>query len=375
MARRDTDPGAAGGARSAAWSAHSAVDTAEGPAVDIVLEVLEGCGEAARREAERLGPVDIISSTELRLCTRDLTAVRALRCVVSAYESVIAPTRRPTGILETSVMQDLTARIRGIRRATPRTTPFTGIRIAAAGAGTPVMRRIAEELSERSGLPATEDGNLLVRIRRADPGIAREASWEVLLRTTPRPLSARAWRVVDYPGAVNATIAASILDLLDIGADDEVLDMTCGSGTFLVEQLAVTAPARAVGVDLSEVAIDAARAHQRAARHKGRVEWVVGDVLTTPLDPVFTRILSNPPWGELHGEHAENLALHGALLRRAAELAAPGARMGVLTHEIRRMHTVLEDPECGWSLMDEHRFFQKGHHPRLFRLRRRASRG
>lgn len=117
---------------------------------------------------------------------------------------------------------------------------------------------------------------------------------------------------MDYPGAVNATIAASILDLLDIGADDEVLDMTCGSGTFLVEQLAVTAPARAVGVDLSEVAIDAARAHQRAARHKGRVEWVVGDVLTTPLDPVFTRILSNPPWGEPHGEHAENLALHEA---------------------------------------------------------------
>lgn len=344
-------------------------------AVDVVLEVLEGCAPLARAEAQRLGPVVVVGPTELRLHTADQAGVRSLRRVVAAYESVLAPGRRPTAILETSVMQELATRIGTIRRALPRTTPFTGLRIAAAGADTPVMRRIGEELAESSGLPVAEDGDLLIRIRRADPTIVREPSWEVLLRMTPRPLSTRAWRVVDYPGAVNATIAASVLDLLDIGPEDSVLDLTCGSGTFLVEQLAVAAPARAVGIDLSATAIDAARAHQRAARHKGRIDWGVGDALTVPLEGGFTRILTNPPWGELHGEHAENLALHTALLRRAAALATPDARLGVLTHEIRRMHAVLAEPACDWELVEEHRFFQKGHHPRLFVLRRRDCRG
>lgn len=335
---------------------------------EIVLEVLDGCGPLAVREARRLGAVQTIDPTELRLRAADPTGVRDLRRVVSAYESVVVPGRRPTEILATPVMQELQARIEEIRRTTPRSTPFTGLRLAAAGAGTPVMRRIAEELSERTGLPVEDDGNLLVRVRRAASAPGRGAAWEVLLRTTPRPLSARSWRVVDYPGAVNATIAASVLDLLDIGPDDALLDMTCGSGTFLVEQLAVRAPARAVGVDLSVDAIDAARAHQRAARNKGRIDWIVGDVLTTPIEPGFTRIVANPPWGELHGEHAENSALLAALLRRAAELAAPGAVLGILTHEIHRMQEVAAEAASGWVLTDEHRFFQKGHHPRLFRF-------
>ena len=56
--------------------------------------------------------------------------------------------------------------------------------------------------------------------------------------------------------------------------------------------------------------------------------------------------------------------------RRAAELAAPGARLGVLTHEITRMQRVLEQRAAGWRRVGEHRFFQKGHHPRLFLLER-----
>jgi 23S rRNA G2445 N2-methylase RlmL len=229
------------------------------------------------------------------------------------------------------------------------------------------MRRLAEALAELAGLPVGDgDGDLVARVRRgASPG-----TWQVLLRTTPRPLATRAWREVDYPGAVNATIAATVLDLLDVRAEDSVLDMTCGSGTFLVEQLHRAAPARAVGTDLDPAAIEAARRHQRAARRRGRIEWEVADVLTAPLEGGFTRLVTNPPWGTLHGEHESNEELLAQLLERAAELAAPGARLGVLTHEITRMHRVLEQRPAGWRRALEHRFFQKGHHPRLFVLER-----
>lgn len=339
---------------------------------EVVLEVLDGCGDLAAEEARSLDPVQRVGPTELRVRTADLAAARTLRRSVAAYDVLTVPARRPREILETSVMRDLAERIETIRRLRPRAA-FTGVRLAAAGAETPIMQRLQSEIAESIGLPIDpEDGDLLIRVRHGPE--MRGPTWEVLTRLTPRPLSTRAWRTVDYPGAVNATIAACLLELMDVRAEDSVLDMTCGSGTFLIEQLHRAAPARAVGVDVSAPAIDAARAHQRAARRRGRIDWVCDDVLSADIDPGFTRILANPPWGELHGEHATNQELLRDLLTRADALAAPGARLGILTHEIRRMHAVLDMPESPWRLESgpdsEHRFFQKGHHPRLFRLER-----
>ena len=320
---------------------------------DLVLEVLEGCGDSALQEARELGAVRRVGPTELVLRCDDLDAVRSLRRVVAASTSLTVPARRPRELLEQ------------IRRQRPRQR-FRALRLEAAGAGSPDMRRLADALAEQAGLPVDGDGDLVVRVRKG----AAPVTWQVLLRTTPRPLSTRSWRTENYPGAVSAPIAATVLDLLRVGEEDSLLDMTCGSGTFLVEQLHAAVPARAVGVDLDPAALDAARAHQRAARRKGRIEWVEGDVRSVPLEPGFTRIVTNPPWGTLHGEHATNEELLAQLLDRAAELAAPEARLGMLTHEITRMHRVLETAPAGWRPVGEHRFFQKGHHPRLFLLER-----
>lgn len=332
---------------------------------DLVLEVLEGCAAGALEEARARGSARIVGPTELALRTDDLDAVRSLRRVVAASTGLTVPARRPRELLETSVQQRLGELLEDVRRQRPRQR-FHGLRLEAAGADTPDMRRLAQALAEQAGLPVAEDGDLVVRVRRG----AAPVTWQVLLRTTPRPLATRAWRTVNYPGAVNATVAATVLDLLRVGAEDSLLDLTCGSGTFLVEQLHVAAPARAVGVDLDPAAIDAARAHQRAARRPGRVDWRVGDVREIALEPGFTRLVTNPPWGTLHGEHETNEELLADLLRRASELAAPRARLGVLTHEITRMHRVLETAPAGWHPAGEHRFFQKGHHPRLFLLER-----
>lgn len=332
---------------------------------DLVLEVLEGCAPFALREAQRIGRARVVSPTELRVSGAPIPAAQDLRRVASAYASLTVPARRPRELLETSVQQRIAALWEQIRTQKPRRR-FTGVRLAAAGADTPDMQRIADALADLTGLPVADDGDLLARVRR---GSGAE-TWEVLLRTTPRPLATRPWRAVDYPGAVNATIAASVLDLLEIGPDDALLDMTCGSGTFLIEQLHVGAPRRAVGIDISAEALDAAQQHQRAARQRGRIGWILGDAREVPLDPGFTRIVMNPPWGMLHGEHEGNAELYRGLLERAAEVAAPNARLGLLTQEVRRMRVILADEALPWRLSGEHMFFQKGHRPRLFLLER-----
>ena len=76
---------------------------------------------------------------------------------------------------------------------------FHSFRISAAGRDSPVMQRLREAIANRTNLVYDErEGDLLLRIRKAD---LHQTGWELLTRMTPRPLSARSWRVRNLPGA------------------------------------------------------------------------------------------------------------------------------------------------------------------------------
>jgi hypothetical protein len=80
-------------------------------------------------------------------------------------------------------------------------------------------------------------------------------------------------------------------------------------------------------------------------------------------------LLADPPWGTLVGDHTANEALYATLLERAHRAAAPGARMAVLTHEIRLMERCLDRARGLWEPEGVTRVYQKGHHPRIYLLR------
>ena len=94
--------------------------------------------------------------------------------------------QRPRTLLSpehTTALVELVQRARGLGRAPG------GFRFDAAGAGSPTMRRIAERLEERLGMPwDPEDGDCLITFR---PG---RRGWEVLCRAGNRPLASRDWR-------------------------------------------------------------------------------------------------------------------------------------------------------------------------------------
>lgn len=344
----------------------------------IVLEVLDGVGPYVLAELRRVLPAGVVESvgpTEIVVVVPEgahddesatLREVRGLRTPVAAYLALGFPIRRPRELLASENLARITAAIATIRRVRPRLA-FSSFRFGAAGADSTEFVRLAGELSEATGLAYDPvEGDLLIRVRPAPSG----TGWEVLPRITPRPLSARAWRVADYPGAVNATIAAAVVEAMEPRPEDRFVDLMCGSGTLLVERLARGPAARLVGVDVNPAAIAAAQANQRAARYKGRIDWVTADVLTwSDPDASFTSLVVNPPWGELVGDHDDNDRLYAGMLAAAYRLSAPHARLGVLTHDIRRFERILAGQDQ-WVGGEGIRFFQKGHHPRLYLLRR-----
>ena len=294
-----------------------------------------------------------------------LDSVAELRTAVAAFVVLRFDVPRPKSLTSGDHLQRIVDAI-GSSQRVARSASF---RFEAAGSDSAVFARLAALLSEATGLPYDErDGELVLRVRRGvQAGPSGDPGWDVLVRVGPRPLSARPWRVADYPGAVNATIAAAMVRLGGVVADDRVLNLMCGSGTLLVERLLAGPSAGAVGVDIADAAVAASSANLEAAGVTAQV--LLGDALA-PVPGAFDLLLADPPWGTLHGSHESNAALHAGLLAAAYEAAAPGARLVVLTHEIKIMERAVRDADALWHVRDQVRVFAKGHHPRIYVLDR-----
>ncbi|MCD0445099.1 methyltransferase [Glycomyces sp. A-F 0318] len=292
-----------------------------------------------------------------------LSRLRSLRTAVAVFTVLGFGVARPASLLHGDHLRRIAA---AVRDGADGADPARSFRIEAAGRDSMAFRHLAVELARVTGLAFDpHGGDLVLRFRRSP---AAATGWDVLVRASTRPLSARRWRVADYPGAANATIAAAMARALPLRSGDRVLNLMCGSGTLLVERL-LAGPARAaVGVDADESALAACRANLDAAGV--RADLVHADAAAPDLLPRrrFEVILADPPWGTRHGDHAANEALYGAMLRTARRLAAPGARFAVLTHEVRLMERLLPRHERHWHAEEVHRAFQKGHHPRIYVL-------
>ena len=336
-----------------------------------------------------------------------LAQVLELRTAVAAFVVRHFDVPRPRSLTS----GDHLARIVDAMYASLRVGGSSSFRFEAAGSGSATFARLAELLHEATGLAyRPDDGELVVRVVRGhahrpdvDPG------WDVLVRLGPRPLSARRWREVDFPGAANATIAAAMSRLAGVRPQDRVLNLMCGSGTLLVERLLTGPAAAAAGVDDDPAALEATTTNLRAAglrvgtaapatglvpdvragtpgtrvtagaRAAGptTVRLVQADA-TSPSalaaaldDETYDLVLADPPWGTLHGSHETGAALHTGLLAAAHAVTAPGGRLVVLTHEVRIMERALAGAAALWSPAGPPlRVFAKGHHPGIWVLLR-----
>ncbi|HZV51948.1 MAG TPA: methyltransferase [Candidatus Dormibacteraeota bacterium] len=333
-----------------------------------VLPGLEGflARELRRRLAGRVQGIVDSGRASLRFRFRGpLADLLTLRTAQAAFLVLEFAGQRPTALLGDQSLRRLLAAIEVVRGLHPPDA-FAGFRFSAAGRDSPTFRRLAEALAEQTGLRhEPEGGELLIRVRPGGQG-----GWQALVRLSPRPLSTRHWRVRNLPGALNATIAAAMVELTQPRPQDRFLNLMCGSGTLIVERLLRCPAAEAVGCDDSEQALAAAQANLGAAGLGGRARLLLANATRTGLPASrFDAICVDPPYGNLVGSHRQNLLLYPALLREAARLAVPGAALIVVTHELRLLESCLrESPD--WELERSVRVFQGGQRPALYLLRR-----
>ncbi len=296
-----------------------------------------------------------------------LSELLQLRTVVAVYLVERYPISRPKALLGDQNFRSLLRQIKTVTDLFPPGT-FSTMKVTAAGADSTVFRRIKSELSSHTGLLLDEDADLLVRVK---PWLASSYEWGVSLRISPRPLSTRPWRVRNMPGALNATLAAAMVEMTEPDRSDEFINLMCGSGTLLVERLERSDVKLAVGCDLDPVAIEAAKENLRASKFHNRVGLIQADATHLEYeDDSFNVICCDLPYGQLVGSHEANKELYRATLAEVTRIAKPGARLVLLTHEIRLLDNIIGDYSDSWVLKDVVKVFQGGLHPRIYSLHR-----
>ncbi len=326
-------------------------------------EVLPGLEPIATAELAKLAGVGGVkpSSGAVGFCSAGPLAALARLCTVVAVYRVLAfAVPRPKALLGDEHFRKLVAAITEVRRASG--TPFRSFRLSAAGKASRVYQRLAADLSEATGLAYDPDeGDLLMRVRKGEEG------WEVLLRLTPRPLSARRWRVCNRAGGLNATFAAAVWQLLS-HPGERVLNAMCGSGTLLIER-----PRRGgylLGVDIDPEALACARENLQAAGLGNEVALLQADAAALPFSAgSFDVAVADLPWGDAVGSHQANAVLYPAFLAEMARLLAPGGELAVITHEVRLFERLLAAAPA-WQVKRQLKVFHGGHYPRLYLLRR-----
>ncbi|MCI0438058.1 MAG: methyltransferase domain-containing protein [Chloroflexi bacterium] len=302
------------------------------------------------------------------------TLLNRLRSIVAAHLVETFNVPRPRALLGHSNLTRILEALREIMGQHPPGA-FETFRISAAGADSSVFARLKQEIAGSLNLRHTDSGaQLLISVRRESGG---RTGWQALVRTTPAPLSARAWRVCNLPGALNATVASVMAGLAGARAGERFVNLACGSGTLLIERLELGSTSLALGIDADANALDCARANLEASGHHEKARLVLGDAGRLPLpDASADTLVGDLPYGMLMGSREHLDSLYSAVLSEAARVAAPGATLALITASVRRFEAVMREHRDIWlceQVIPLKIPFRSGYvRPRIYVLRKRG---
>ena len=306
----------------------------------------------------------------------DRDTLTKVRTVTAFYMGRHYAIPRPKALLGNAHFQQLITQLTLVRH-TDRNRAFRTFRIEAAGSESSIFRRLRQQIATATGLiDDPESGELVIRVFPTfkpafEPTFERVRQWTVLCRLTPRPLSARTWRVSDFPGALNATIAASMIRLSKPQPTDRLLNLMCGSGTLIVERLLIEGALVAIGCDTSVNALESASQNINAAGLSSQVVLMHEDATRLPFPAQsFDVLVADFPWGHLIGNHAENQKMYPRLLIEAARVALPQARLVLITSEVRLFEQTLQTHAHLWQLQEMLKLDFKNLRPRIYVLQR-----
>jgi tRNA (guanine6-N2)-methyltransferase len=172
------------------------------------------------------------------------------------------------------------------------------------------------------------------------------------LRLSERTMRHRTYKREHLPASLRPTVAAAMVQMVDLRPRQLLLDPMCGAGTILAEQLALGrhergAKIRVLGGDIDHAALRVAEVNLRPVGRANLVRW---DATRLPLpDASVDAIASNLPFGVQLGEPEEIAPLYRKALREFNRVLRPGAKAALLVAD----HAALKEAarKVNWKLL------------------------
>lgn len=331
-------------------------------------EVIEGIEDVAIHELSRLSSLPTSSIKQYRSgylrfqFNGNSKSLACLRSVIAIYQIHRFEIPRPKALLGHQNFARLVEILNSVIGS--EKDSFKSMSIGAAGANSPVMQRILIELATSLQLEvATEDkGDLYIRLI---PALKRN-SWEVLVRVSPRPFATRNWRVQNIPGALNATVAYAMTQIVDSQSANRAVNLCSGSGTILIEHAKSDTLPPIIGIEINPEMNSSAIENMYNSDIKP-ITLIQSDATNAPFaDASFDLIYADLPFGQLMGTHEENLQLYPAILKEAVRISTFDATFVVLTHEIKLMEKAVQ--YSAWEIQSIRQINLNGLHPCIFIL-------
>ena len=334
-------------------------------------EVIIGIEDIAVIELKSLQNMDLPSIEIIRagfirfIFTGKEQDLLKLRSVIAIYSIHNFDIPRPKAILGHQNFTHLTRLINN--QLQNWNNPTTTFGIGAAGSNSSVFERIKHELSQTLGLDFAEDGKGELFLRFIPH--KKESGWQVLIRLSQRPLSARPWRIQNIPGALNATVAYAMTHLANITCKNHIINLCSGTDTILIEQSHSDFEHQLIALDNDHLMLESATTNIRAAEKYNSITQILGDAQQTPFKSgQFDVIYADLPFGHHIGSHDTNEWLYPAILSESARIAKDNAVFVAITHEINLFDQSVTISD--WTITQTRQINLSGLHPQIFVLER-----
>lgn len=209
-------------------------------------------------------------------------------------------------------------------------------RVVARQVGQTAYRRVDAQIAVERGIAARGDHRWLLVEESALEFWLTLLPGEALLalRLSDERMRHREYKLEHMPASLRPSAAAALAWLTRPADDDVFLDPMCGAGTILIERAHMGRYRQLLGGDLRDEAVAVARGNV-GPRYKP-IELRQWDARALPLDAAsISAAAVNLPFGKQLGSPEANRALYPALLREAARVLRPGARLVALTGDRR----------------------------------------
>lgn len=239
--------------------------------------------------------------------------------------------------------------------------------IGAAGSNSSVFQRVKQQIAQTLGLQVADDGKGELFLR-CMPAIEK-SGWEILIRMSQHPLSARKWRIQNIPGALNATVAYAMKHLAQPEPDHHILNLCSGTATILIEHSETSFINPIFAIDNDHLVLSLAQQNIEASKNNNTISQIHGDAQQTPFkNNQFDTIYADLPFGHHVGSHEENEWLYPAILSESERIAKRTAKFLVITHEISLFEQCVA--LTSWKIKHSRQITLSGLHPRIFVLER-----